>query len=481
MTLYHLHLRRRRGSLLLEAIIAIGIFALFLGGIGLTLILGERTTIVSGDRMRASFLAEQQLEAVRQMQAMDFASVTTGDHGLTLGASGWSWSGTLVQNNGFTSWVTVTPKSADWIEVASNVQWNFSNTRSGSVLLTTHITDWKKIATIGNWTAMTNIAQSTILGSPEFQSVTVSGTFVFVTSDQVSGGKGLYIFDVSNPANPVRVASSFDLGASAYGATTVDNRLYLATADATKEVQVYDITDPTNLSIANLMNSYDLPGSGKARSIAVYGDNVFVGSLIDSPNDQLTVIRMSETGPMTFLSSLAVSGSVLGLTLQDGYAYLANSYNIGEFQVVDIFDPENISFAPGVGIDMTDVQDGIVAATNGTSALIGRMNGSTIDELTLYDIGLSPVPSPPPGPWTLDTGGDTRSIATIYGSRYAFIGGSMATNQIRVIDLVKFAHGEAPVVKNYDTAETVRGLFYDWQTDRMFAISASSLFVFAPG
>ncbi len=57
----------------------------------------------------------------------------------------------------------------------------------------------------------------------------------------------------------------------------------------------------------------------------------------------------------------------------------------------------------------------------------------------------------------------------------------MSTNQIRVLDLVKFSQGAAPVVKNYDTAATIRGLFYDWQTDRMFAISASSLFVFAPG
>ncbi len=469
------------GSLLLEAILAIAIFAVFLGGIGLSLVLGERSTTAGGDRTRAAFLAEQQLEAVRQMRTVSFASVTTGDHGLKLNASGWSWSGTLVNNNGYTSWVTVTSKGTDWLEVESNVTWNFGNTRSGSVLLTTQLTDWQKIATVGNWASMTKIAESTISGSPDFHSIAISGMFAYVTSTQAPGDTGLYIFNVSNPASPVRVASSFDLGASAYGITAVDNRLYIATNDTTKEVQVYDITDPTNLTTGNLINSFDLAGDGKARSIAIYGSHVFVGALDDAINDQLTAVQMSETNPMTLLSSLNVSGSVLGLALQNGYAYLANSYNVGEFHVVDIFDPENMVFAPGVGIDMPDTQDGNVMAISGTSALIGRLQGSTISELTLYDIGLSPVPSPPPGPWTLETDGDIRTIATIYGNKYAFIGGSMTSNQIRVLDLIQFAQGAGPVVKNYDTESTIHGLVYDWQTDRMFAISSSSLYVFAPG
>lgn len=471
----------RQGSLLLEAIIAIGIFALFLGGIGLSLILGERSTSVSGDRTRAAFLAEQQLEGVRQMRATSFASVTTGTHGLKLDASGWSWSGTLVKNNGYTSWVTVTSKGTDWLEVESNVTWNFGNTRSGSVLMTTQLTDWKKVATVGNWAAMSKIAQSSVSGSPEFQSIVVSGTFAYITGIRDAGDSGLYVYNIANPASPERVASTFDLGASAYGIAAAGNRLYIATDDATKEVQVYDITDPTNLTTANLLNSYDLPGSGQARSIAVYGTNVFVGSLQDAPNDQFTAISMSETGPMTLLSSLNVSGSVLGLALQDGYAYLANGYNVGEFQVVDIFDPENMIFAPGVGIDMTDVQDGSAMATTGTSALIGRVNGGSIDELTLYDIGSSPVPSPPPGPWTLEIGGDVLSLSTVYGSKYAFVGGSANNAQIKVLDLVQFAQGAAPVIKTYDANTTIEGLFYDWQTDRLFAVSTDTLFVFAPG
>lgn len=471
----------RDGSLLLEAIVAIGVFAIFLGGIGLSLVLGERTTLASGDRERAAFLAEEQLEAVRQMRTVNFGSLTAGTHGVALTDTGWNFSGSSTVNNGYQSSVLISPTATDRINVVSTVQWNFGNTRSGSVVMDTLVTDWRKTVTVGNWSALAQIAKLTIGGTPEYQKIIVSGNFAYVTSSRASGGKGLYIFDISDPANPVRVASSFDLGASAYGLAVNGDRLYLATDDPMKEVQVYDITSPVTLTAGNMVNSLDLPGSGKARSIAVYGNNVFVGTLDDPPNKQFLSVLMSETGPMTVQGSLAMSGSVLGISLHDGYAYTATSYDPGELQVVDIFDPAHIGFAPGTGIDAVDVQDGLAVETFGTSALLGRLNGSTIDELTLFSIADAPVPSPPPGPWTLEIGGDVNAIASTFGSTYAFVGGSANAAQVQVLDMIKFTLSQAPVVKTFDTKETIRGLFYDWRKDRLYGVSADALFVFAPG
>jgi len=473
--------QKKRGSLLLEAIIAIGIFAMFLTGIALSLLAGQRSTIAAGDRVRGAFLAQEQLEGVRQMKNVSFASVTTGTHGITLGPSGWTWSGTSIRANGYTGSLVITQEGTDWLKAVSRAQWNFGKARSGSVLLTTYLTNWRKIATVGNWAAMTRIANISQSGTPDFQSIAMSGTYAFITGTQSSGGKGLYVYNITNPANPIAVSTSFNLGASAYGIAIASNRLYLATDSTTQEVQVYDISNPTTLTTADLINTYDLPGSGKARSIAVYGSNVFVGTLDNPPNKQFYSIEMSETGPMIENDSFNMSGSVLGLGLQDGYAYAATSNNTGELEVVDIFDPENLTFAPGTGIDITDVHDALSLALSGTSALIGRQNGSTIDELILYDIGQSPVPSPPPGPWTLDVGGDVTSITTIFGSKYAFIAGSANNAQVKVLDLVKFAQSQAPVVKTYNAQATMRGIVYDWQTDRLFGITSSALMVFSPG
>lgn len=472
---------QRSGSLLLEAIIAIGIFSIFLAGIGLSLLVGERSAVAAGDRVRAAFVAEQQLEGVRQMRNANYASVTAGIHGIVLNASGWTWSGSAVSINGYTGSVKVSQQSADWQQVTSQVMWDFGKARSGSVILTSYITNWRKIATVGNWAAMSRIANVSPSGSPDFQNVVINGVYAYVTGTQVSGGNGLYIYDVSNPANPVRVATSFNLGASAYGIAAAGNRLYLATDNPVKEVQVYDITNPATLSGGNLINGYDLPGSGKARSIAVYGSRVFVGTLNDPPNKQFYSIQMSETGPMVLGDSLGLSGSVLAIGLQDGYAYAATSYSIAELQVVDIFNPDRLTFAPGRGVDMPDVQAADAVALSGTSALVGRLNGSTIDELTLFNIGRAPVPNAPPGPWTLEIGGDLLSLATIFGSKYAFAAGSAGFAQLRVLDMIKFAQNQPPIVNTYDAKATVRGVFYDWQTDRLFGVTPGALMVFAPG
>lgn len=471
----------RSGSLLLEAIIAIGIFAIFLGGIGMSLVLGERSTLAAGDRTRAAFLAEQQLEGIRQMRTKNFSSLTSGTHGIALTSTGWNFVGTSTLRDGYLSTVVVSPRATDWVDVTSNVQWNFGQTRSGSISINTSLTDWRKTVTVGNWSAMSQLAKLTVDGTPEFQKIAIAGNFAYVTGSRASGGNGLYIFDVTNPANPVRVASAFDLGASAYGIAVNGNRLSLATDDPAREVQVYDITAPATLTGSNLINSQNLPGSGTARSIAVYGSTVFVGVLDDPPHKQFYSLLMSETGPMAIRRSLAMSGSVQGISLHDGYAYTATSYDVGELQVVDIFDPAHIVFAPGTGVDMTDVQDGNAIATFGTSALLGRRSGASIDELTLFSIANAPVPSPPPGPWTLEIGGDVNTIASIVGNKYAFIGGSASASQIRVLDMIKFTLSQAPIVRTFDTQATMRGLFYDWQKDRLYGVSAGSLFVFSPG
>ena len=471
----------RRGSLLLEAIIAIGVFAIFLGGIGLSLMLGERSTIASGDRARAVFLASQQLEAVREMRQRDFALLSTGTHGVKLTESGWSFSGSSVLQNGYRSSLVISSHAEDWIDIQSQVRWNFGNTRSGSIVLETSITNWQKITPIGNWGAITQTAKVTDSGTPEYRKIAVENGIAYVASLQASGGRGLYVFDVTHPASPQSISSSFDLGASAYGIAVSGNRLYLATDHPTQELQIYDISSPSTLSVSNLLGSVDLPGSGDARSIAVYGNTVFVGMIDHPPFDQFTAIRVSETEPPAILDSLAMSGSVLDIHLHEGYAYIGNASNNAEMLVVDIFDPSSLAFASGIGIDLPDVQDGNTVTVSGTAALLGRSNGATIDELSLYTIADSPVPAPPPGPWTLEIGGDINALAAIGGSKYAFVGGSSDTKQLCVLDIVTMALGGAPILKIIDTGETIYGLFYNWQQNRLYAVSPSSLFVFSPG
>jgi len=199
---------KRSGSLLLEAMIAIGIFAIFLGGIGLSLILGERSTLSGGDHSRAGFIAEQQLEAVRGMKNDDFDALTIGTYGIALEPDGWTFSGTSVMTEGYEGSITVTSKGTDWLQVDSSVEWDFGPTRSGSVVLHTYLTDWQKPAVVGDWSAMTKSTEVNDGGAPDYQHIAINGQHAFITSLHTAG-VGLYIYDISNPDAPVRVASSW--------------------------------------------------------------------------------------------------------------------------------------------------------------------------------------------------------------------------------------------------------------------------------
>lgn len=414
------------------------------------------------------------------MRDTDYNSITVGRHGVALRPTGWVFSGSYLLENDYTLSVDVTDENTDLLKVVSNAAWNFSNTRSGSLALSTYIANWRNITAVGNWSGMTNAATLANGGTPEYQKVVVAGDYAFVSSSQVSGGNGLYVFDISNPASPTPVSVSFNLGASAYGMAVAENRLVLATDNPTAEVQVYDITDPANLTLGNLVNSYDLPGNSVARSVALYEDTAFIGTTDNAVDPQFYSLAMSETGPMTMLDSLGMTGSIVNMALKDGYAYVANSNNAAELLVVDIVTPNALRFATGNGVDMSGSQDALSVAVTGTSALVGRAQGGTIEEVTLYDVKNSPVPTPPPS-WTLEVDGNVYDIATIFGSAYAFIASDKSASQIRVIDLDLFAQGQPPTVQTFDAAATINGLAYDWSTDRLYAVSPSTFFIFLPG
>lgn len=550
----------KRGSLLLEAMVAIGIFAIFLGGIGLTLMVGERTTIVGGDRANATFVAEKALEGLRAMSRKNFESITAGYHGIWLDPNGiWAYSGSQVNvNNGYISQVAITPVDSteipactltDCFKAESTVRWDFGQTRSGSLVLTTYLTNWRQIANLGNWATMTRESKTSFGGLSGFRSVAVSGNYAFIGANStlisyeqhrwfahVSSffqsiglispahaqytGPGLVIVDIA-VTPPVRVADTFTLGGlEVYDIAVDGTRLYILTSDAAQELYIYDIADLPG-SDPLWLGGYDIAGSGLARSLAYFRNNTFVGDAgtlagsrfasilsvydgipsahaqsgsngttvlvgTDDGDNTLYAILVRDDATTDLLDSLDVNGGVNDIRLKDAYAYLSTRYNVGELEVVDVFDPTNIVFAPGTGRDENDVMDGLAMEVTGTSAILTRLrsDNANVYELTLYNIETTPVPVASLA--AVDMAGDPWSISSTVDSRYAFVASNADASQIRVINLGKFSAmaGDPsidPVDKVYNSGEPMAGIFYDPQTNKLFSVSDDDLYIFIPG
>ncbi len=478
----HSCLRLREGSLLLEAVLSVGVFAIFVGGIGMSLLIGQQSTISGADRVRAVFLAEQGLEGLREVRDEGFAGLTLGTFGIKVGTNGrFALTAQPVVSDGYTSRVILTSRGTNWIEARSKVDWNFGKSRSGSITFSTYLTNWRVNTTSGNWSTVKFVKTFTGGTTAQFNRVLVQGNYAYVTGDRTSGGKGLYVFDISNPAVPTRIATSFDLGVSGYDMTIQGKNLIVATDAASSEVKVFDISAPANLSMTHLSGSYDLPGSGLARRIDSFNGTIYVGTNQNATGNEFYALGLASTGSLRYQSSLNIDANVTDIDLHEGYAYLATSADNAELLVVDVFDPTAIALAPGTGIDLTDVYDGILTHTFGTSALIGRKNGTTISELTLYSVAEAPVPVTPPGPWSLEVGGDASGIDTDPTGTYGFLVSDLSTAELKVLKMPVFSAGGNPVVASYNAPSALKSVMYDWVHDRVFAVSATNLFVFAPG
>ena len=78
--------RGRPGFLLLETLVGLALFALFVTGVGLALLASSESGSGAGDRLRAITLSEKALEGARTMRDTQFTSLTAGSHGMRIGS-----------------------------------------------------------------------------------------------------------------------------------------------------------------------------------------------------------------------------------------------------------------------------------------------------------------------------------------------------------------------------------------------------------
>jgi len=156
---------RPQGFSLIESLLASSLFGLMVTAIVGSLIYGQTSVRVSGERARALYFAEEGLEATRNMRDNNFANLVNGTHGLVLASNQWAFSGNSDITNGFTRAVTISSVDANTKTVSSAVTWQQTLQRAGSVTVTTRLNNWRaNTATQADQIAI-NVSGATIGGS----------------------------------------------------------------------------------------------------------------------------------------------------------------------------------------------------------------------------------------------------------------------------------------------------------------------------
>ena len=182
-------LSRTRGFSLIEAILASSLFGLLVTGIVGSLTVGQESVEFSGRRNRALFLAQEAIEAARNIRDNDFSLLADGTYGLAIVANQWALSGSSDTVDGFTRTLTISPIDAQTKELTATVTWPQNLGRMGNIAITTRLTNWRTVTATAADSVVIDISGARVGGSGKSEvsgiELTNSGS-VAVTIDRIT-------------------------------------------------------------------------------------------------------------------------------------------------------------------------------------------------------------------------------------------------------------------------------------------------------
>ena len=140
-----------------------------------------------------------------------------------------------------------------------------------------------------------------------------------------SGG-GVYVLDVSNPAQPQKLSEAIHTRGLVYGLCYQANRLYIAAAVA--GLEIWDVTNP---AAPARLGYYDTPS--QARAVAVAGNYAYVAD----DEAGLRVISVSDPAHPSEVGYCDTPGCAEGVAVAGDYAYVADRDS--GLRVISVLDP----------------------------------------------------------------------------------------------------------------------------------------------
>lgn len=384
------HSDRSRGFSLIEVLLSVSIFALLMTFLVGAWLYGQEATALSGDHSRATFLAEEGLEATRNIRDASFVNLSNGNHGLSIVGNQWSFSGTSDATDIFTRQVGISAVDTKRKNITSTVTWPQNLQRTGSVALATRLTNW---AATGKGSAPSLIAcfnldvANSSNEAADGISIATQGNYLYL-GRQNNNGYELFVFDVTTPSTPTLLGKVVT-GDTANDLAVSGNYVYIASSDNPGELTVVDITTPTAPTVAT---KFDLTaansGNANADALAVLvgQNNDLYLTRANSSGKEFYVFNISSPTAPILSGSADLNGDLKEMGRIGNYIYGASSDNTQEFQVIDISNPSSPSLVASLDLNQGATQpDALSIATGNNIVYLGR-DGSAAPEFYIIDV-----------------------------------------------------------------------------------------------
>lgn len=446
---------------LVEIILASSVFVLLVTALVGAYLYGEESTTLAGNRARAALLAEEGLEAARNIRDANFSNLSDGTHGFAIAGNQWTFSGSSDINNIFTRNVAIATIDPHRKSVNVNVTWQQNAQRSGLVSLASELTYWAS-----SWANPTTSGLLDLAGANDGRKIAFSGQYAYVIRNNTSSN--FVVIDVSNPASPSLTATLSVIGTPVNIAVS-GTYAYVTSSDNNSELIIVDISNPASPSVAG---SYNAPSTADGAGVFAAGTTVYLGRA-NSTSDEFSVINASNPASPVLVGSLNMGDAANEITVMGNYAYIASSSNNQELQVVNISAPATPSLAGS--LNLTGTTNALTIAGFGSTIVIGQGN-------TLYTVNVT-APASPILLGSINTGGAVNDIDLGNSNTYVFVADANSASEFQVVDISSPATPSALGAINIAGTNILFGVVYDNASNRAYAVGNNNneeFLVFSP-
>ncbi len=339
------------GQSIIELLVGMGIFVISLAASFQLFFGGQSLSVDSVNERAATDYGEEAVSALHSIRNRNFSELTDGSHGLVFQNNEWMFSSSSTSDSrgSFTRTVTVANGVNDNVKTATTtITWNIDPLRTQKVEIVEQLTNWEKPSESsckteplsGDWTHPQTIGTADLGAGNQGTDVLVRYPYVFMSGTASTASKpDIFVFDVSNPAAPVLVASK-DIGAGGINSIFIQgNYLYAASPNDSKELVIFDISTPAAITE---VGSFNLSGSADALSVVAFGNTVAIGRE-DDASKQLAFINVSNPASPVLIREISMGVKVLDFAATSNLLYVVGEENSDAKDVwtYDISDTAN--------------------------------------------------------------------------------------------------------------------------------------------
>lgn len=450
--------RNQRGFSVVEVLLAATVFGMLAAGLIGAIIYGRSSAADAGDHQRATQLADEGVDAVRNIARASYSNLVDGTYGLAQSGGIWTLSGSSDTSDVYTRQITIASAGTNRKTITSTVTWPQAFGGNGSVSVSSRIVNWP--AAIKQWSAAGIIGTADATGTSDGLKVSVVGNYAYVVRNATTSN--FIIVNVATPTAPSIVSTTSITGTPTHIAVS-GTYAYITTTTATSALQIYNVATPASPS---LTKSVSFTGTAAARSVYINGTYAYVVRASDTTTgaNEFNVVNIATPASASIVGGYNNNIQMNDVYASGNYAYVATSSTTQEMLVVNATTPTTPTLAATYNPATTLVANAVTGF--GSTVLLGM--STTLDAINVT------TPTAPARLGTYTAAGTINDIATDITNQYAFLGTASTTGEIQVINIATPASMTlAKTVDATGTTSTVNGVGYASTLDVVVGASAS--------